>query len=73
MCIRDRYTRTGDQTWQDVVKNTKPKAVVLPLQRQGEAVCFSADSKSLIVTSELVRQMIWQVGLEQYFPKTEEK
>ncbi len=67
------YTRTGDQTWQDVVKNTKPKAVVLPLQRQGEAVCFSADSKSLIITSELVRQMIWQVGLEQYFPKTEEK
>ncbi|MFK7768800.1 MAG: hypothetical protein AB8B55_16390 [Mariniblastus sp.] len=61
------YSREEGQTWPEVVSKTKPQAVVLPLQRQGEAICFSADSNSVIVTSELNRQIIWQVGLEQYF------
>lgn len=57
------YTRSGDTAWEDVVKNSKPRTVVLPIQRQGEAICFAHDSKSVILTSETQRQPIWQVNL----------
>ena len=67
------YSRDDGMTWEDVVNKKKPQAVVLPLQRQGEAICFSSDSKSVIVTSELNRQMIWKVGLGQYFTKPKQK
>jgi hypothetical protein len=61
------YSRPNGMNWRDVIKNQKPKTVVLPIQRQGEAVCFTPNSKSVILTSELKRQPIWLVGLEQYF------
>lgn len=58
------YARTGNETWISVVSKTKPETIVLPLQRQGEAICFSPDSESVIVTSEFKRQPIWQVNLK---------
>jgi sugar lactone lactonase YvrE len=58
------YSRNEDESWADVVSRTKPKVVVLPLQRQGEAICFTPDSKSVILTSETKRQTIWQVNLQ---------
>ena len=57
------YSRV-DETWETVIKKTIPNVVVLPLQRQGEAVCFTEDSQSLILTSELNRQPIWRVNLK---------
>jgi len=59
------YTRDGNETWENVVAKKKPATIVLPLQRQGEAICFSPDSESVIVTSELLRQPIWKVNLSQ--------
>ena len=60
------YSRV-DETWTTVIKDTIPNVVVLPLQRQGEAVCFTDDSQSLILTSEKVRQPIWRVNLKSNF------
>lgn len=63
------YSREGIETWEETFNTTNPETVVLPLQRQGEAVCFTKDSKALILTSELTRQPIWQVSLAEYFKR----
>ncbi len=59
------FTRNGNESWASVVSRSKPATIVLPLQRQGEAICFSRDSQSVILTSELKSQPIWQVKLQQ--------
>lgn len=51
-------------TWQETIADTKAKTLTLPLQSQGEAICFSADGKSLLVTSEFKNAIIWQVRLD---------
>ncbi len=61
------YSKTGNESWESIVSKTKPKTVILPLQRQGEAVCFTRDSKSIILTSETKNQPIWRVSLRSYF------
>lgn len=58
------YDRSPDKSWRETVTTEKPKLIVLPIQRQGEAICFTADSKSVIVTSEVKGQPIWLVNLE---------
>jgi len=63
------YLRSAEKNWQQTINETKPTVVGLPLQSQGEAVCFTADSKSLIVTSEGKRQPVWRVSLESYLNK----
>ena len=60
------YSRV-DETWETVINKTIPNVVILPIQRQGEAVCFTEDSQSLILTSEMVRQPIWKVNLKSNF------
>lgn len=67
------YERDGNETWESVVSKTKPATIVLPLQRQGEAICFSPDSESVIVTSETLRQPIWQVNLSQPIDRADAK
>ncbi len=64
------YSRTEKETWRHVVKKRTPTEVVLPIQRQGEAVCFTPDSSAALLTSEFKRQPIWLVGLKQYFEQT---
>jgi len=49
------------QTWEQTFRNSKPKSVPMPLQVQGEAICFTGDNEHLIVTSETARQTIWKV------------
>ena len=63
------FIRPDDKTWRQTVVEQKPMIVALPLQSQGEAICFTADSQSVIVTSEGVRQPIWKVDLRVYFDK----
>ena len=63
------FIRPDDKTWRQTVVQQKPMIVALPLQSQGEAICFTADSQSVIVTSEGVRQPIWKVDLRVYFDK----
>ena len=55
------YERQPDQTWEQVFQSQKPRRIVLPVQRQGEAICFTPDSQAVIVTSETKRQPIWQI------------
>ena len=50
-------------SWETVFKNSKPRVVPMPLQVQGEAICFSRDNQHLIVTSETARQPIWKVRI----------
>ncbi|MEL7496073.1 MAG: hypothetical protein AAFN77_00580 [Planctomycetota bacterium] len=60
------YRRTGNTSWQETIAAAKPDRIVLPLQRQGEAVCFLNDSKSVLLTSEVEGQPIWKIDLTPY-------
>lgn len=62
------YTRDSGKTWEETVASTKPTPVVLPLQSQGEAICFTPDSKSVLITSEFKRSTIWKVDLPAIEP-----
>ena len=57
------FEKPEGKTWQQTLVETKPVALSLPLQSQGEAVCFTPDSQSLLVTSEMAKAIIWQVNL----------
>ena len=63
------FIRPDNKTWQQTVVEQKPMIIALPLQGQGEAICFAADSQSVIVTSEGVRQPIWKIDLQVYLDK----
>ena len=64
------YEKADGKTWVETVNKTKAKVITLPLQSQGEAICFTADSKSLLLTSEFANAIIWQVRVEN--PKDKE-
>ena len=53
---------SGSVTWD----RWFPVLVVLPmpLQHQGEAICFSSDSQSVLVTSERAKQPIWKINID---------
>lgn len=57
------YHRSGERSWIDTIKSVRPKKVALPIQLQGEAICFTPNGESVIVTSESTRQPIWKVNL----------
>lgn len=61
------YRRREKESWRQTIKRTKPIKVAIPLQRQGEAVCFTPDSNAIILTSEVVNQPVWRVGLTDYY------
>ncbi|MEM9942674.1 MAG: hypothetical protein AAF939_14010 [Planctomycetota bacterium] len=63
----DLYQRHDGESWKQVLASWKPVSIPLPIQRQGEAVCFTPDSKSVIVSSEHKRQSIWRITVEPYF------
>ncbi len=56
----------GDESasWQSIVQSTRPIRLNLPIQMQGEAICFSPDSRSAIVTSEREGRPLWRVGID---------
>lgn len=45
------YERASDETWQAALRQS-PQQLAAPSRRQGEAVCFSKDGRSLFLTSE---------------------
>lgn len=58
------FHRSPEKTWEQVFSHGQPeKRLLLPVQRQGEAICFSHDSRSLLLTSEGVGQDIWEIDL----------
>jgi len=52
------------QDWADIFENQEPVVLPMPLQQQGEAICFSSDSQSVYVTSEKSKQPIWKVNID---------
>ncbi|MDF1738467.1 MAG: hypothetical protein P1U86_04855 [Verrucomicrobiales bacterium] len=57
------YHKGPDQSWADVLGGELPAPIVLPLQPQGEGICFSADGKSILLSSENVKQPIWRIPI----------
>ena len=51
------------ESWADACsKSITP--LTLPIRKQGESVCFTADDNSLFLNSEGRSQPLWQVTLE---------
>jgi hypothetical protein len=65
------FVRPKLKNWKETVKSQIPIAVALPFQSQGEAICFTASSNSVMVTSEGSRQPVWKVDLQPYLDKLE--
>ena len=54
------FPRGQQQSWKDVFSR-RGRQVRMPARRQGEAICFGADSQSLYLTSEGAGQPIWKL------------
>ena len=61
------FTRADAQDWPSSLKSTRYRQFPLPLQRQGEAICWSKDGQFAFVVSEFARSPIWQINIEQVF------
>ncbi len=55
--------RRPEQSWQQLLKQPLPKAIRLPVEAQGEAVCFAGDASAVVLTSEFTFQPIWKLAL----------
>ena len=49
--------------WLKNLQTEKFRPVAIPVQQQGEAICFSADGNSAILVSEYGKSPIWEVRL----------
>lgn len=56
--------RGEQETWQERFRRGGPRLIPLPIERQGEAICFEAGGQAVITTSEFSRQPIWKVKIE---------
>lgn len=57
------YEKEQDQTWAELLGGKPPQPLMLPLQPQGEGICFSSDGKSVLLSSERVKQPIWRMPI----------
>ncbi|MFM7116795.1 MAG: alpha/beta hydrolase family protein, partial [Planctomycetota bacterium] len=55
--------RDAEQSWQQRLEQPLPKAIRLPVEAQGEAVCFTGDASAVVLTSEFTFQPIWKLEL----------
>lgn len=70
MIVRDYYQarlweRSEDETWEECLRDKMPPPIQLPLEPQGEAIAFAADSSSVVTISEFTYQPLWQVTLPE--------
>jgi len=61
--------RETDQSWDDALHDSITR-IEMPQRRQGEAVCFSADGKYLLLSSEKKKQPLWRLDWESSLPST---
>lgn len=54
--------RTAEQSWKDACNGTAT-SFMLPPRRQGETICFEADSKRLLLNSELPKQPLYRIAV----------
>ena len=67
------YERAKDEDWKSCFSRGEPRSFALPIERQGEAICFSPDGGSIFVTSEFQGQPIWKVKfVEELFTEGEQ-
>ncbi len=59
------FQRETDESWIECIKRNRPTTFALPIQKQGEAICFAADGKHVIVVSEFAKSPIWSVRLPE--------
>ena len=57
------YERADEQSWADAFAG-KPKFRKMPPRKQGEAICYGHDSRTLYLTSEGVPAPLWEVPPE---------
>ena len=58
------YRKTPGESWATAVAR-EPNVLSLPAIYQAEAICFSADGNSLIVTSEKAPTPLYRIALPQ--------
>jgi hypothetical protein len=56
------FQRQTSESWQSALAR-RGEALVLPLRRQGETICFGAERPELWLTSEKVPAPLWKVPL----------
>ena len=56
-------------SWEAVNRPGHSTLIPLPFQRQGESIAFNQGVQSVIVTSEFVKQPIWQVKVDEYLER----
>lgn len=54
------YRRRDNESWADAF-NREPQVITMPLRKQGESVCYGADSRTLFLTSERTPTPLWIV------------
>ena len=54
-----------DGDWEKAFKKKQFETVPLPIQRQGEAICFDPQGEAVFVTSEFTRQSLYRVELSK--------
>ncbi len=57
------YVRQSDEGWGDALCRDALATITLPLQRQGEAVCFDTAAESILISSERIDQPFWKIEL----------
>lgn len=62
--VASKYIRKLATTWERELYNQQSSRFGLPVQRQGEAICFTPDGKSAIVVSEFGNQPIWKIDID---------
>lgn len=56
------FEKTDGQSWEVVFSRAEPIGrTLLPIQKQGEAISFNHPGTALLITSEGLRQPIWQL------------
>jgi len=59
--------RKNEQSWEDALHHSMVR-LEMPQRKQGEAVCFSADGRFLMVNSEHKNQPLWRLDAQASLP-----
>ncbi len=71
--IAYHFAHNDGLSWLESIQSGPPASIALPIQVQGESVCFTDDSNSIVVTSEGRNQPIWQVNVVSQLKRIRER
>jgi hypothetical protein len=54
------YTRGANESWREAFRR-QPRALLMPIRKQGESICYGTDGRSLYLTSEGEHEPLWEV------------